>query len=79
MDLGKRESQIAIITEAGELIEKRMRTQGESLRRFFADRPKARILMEASTISEGVAHLLEELGHEVIVADARCTRSGVGV
>jgi transposase len=69
MDLGKRESQIAIITEAGELIEKRMRTERERLRQFFSDRPKARILMEASTISEWVARLLEELGHEVVVAD----------
>ena len=69
MDLGKRESQIAIITEAGELIEKRLRTERERLRQFFADRPKARILVEASTISEWVARLLEEMGHEVVVAD----------
>ena len=69
MDLGKRESQIAIITEAGELSEKRMRTERERLRQFFAGRPKARILMESSTISEWVARLLEELGHEVVVAD----------
>jgi len=62
MDLGKRESQIAIITEAGELIEKRMRTERERLRQFFADRPQARILMESSTISEWVARLLEEVG-----------------
>jgi hypothetical protein len=32
MDLGKKESQIAIITEAGELVEKRMRTERERLR-----------------------------------------------
>ncbi len=69
IDLGKRESQIAVITEAGELVEKRLRTERERLRRFFVDRPKSRILMEASTISEWVARLLEELGHEVVVAD----------
>ena len=69
MDRGKKESQIAILTEAGELIEKRMRTERERLRQFFADCPKARILMEASTISESVARILEELGHEVVVAD----------
>jgi transposase len=69
IDLGKRESQIAIITEAGELVEKRLRTERERLRRFFVDRPKSRILMEASTISEWVARVLEELGHEVVVAD----------
>jgi transposase len=69
MDLGKKESQIAIITDAGELIEKRIRTERERLIEFFKERPHARILMESSTISEWVARLLEELGHEVIVAD----------
>jgi transposase len=69
MDLGKKESQIAILTGAGELVEKRMRTQRERLMRYFKDRPKARILIEASTISEWVARLLEGLGHEVVVAD----------
>jgi transposase len=69
MDLGKKESQIAIITEAGELIEKRMRTDRDRLVTYFKDRPKAKILIEASTISEWVARLLEELGHEVVVAD----------
>jgi transposase len=46
-----------------------MRTERERVRQLFADRPKARILVEASTISEWVARLLEELGHEVVVAD----------
>jgi transposase len=69
MDLGKKESQIAIITEAGELVEKRLRTERERLREFFVARPGSRILIEASTISEWVARLLEELGHEVVVAD----------
>src|SRR6266852_5636510 len=69
MDLGKKESQIAIITEAGELVEKRMRTERGRLTQYFKDRPPAKILIEASTISEWVARLLEELGHEVIVAD----------
>jgi transposase len=35
----------------------------------FSERPKARVLLEASTESEWVARLLEEVGHEVIVAD----------
>ena len=81
MDLGKKESQIAILTEAGELIEKRMRTEREQLVAYFKDRPKAKILIEASTISEWVARLLEELGHEgwwLIRTTRRCTRSGAG-
>ena len=55
MDLGKKESQIAIITEAGELVEKRMRTERERLMQYFKDRPPSRILMEASTVSEWCA------------------------
>ena len=37
MELGKRESQIAIITAAGELVEKRIRTERDRLSRYFAD------------------------------------------
>ncbi len=36
---------------------------------ILSDRPRARILLEASTESEWVARCLERLGHEVIVAD----------
>jgi transposase len=36
-------------------------------------RPRARILIEASTDSEWVARCLEALGHEVIVADPNFT------
>jgi transposase len=69
MDLGKKESRIAIITEAGELIEKRMGTTRDRLEEYFGARSKSKVLIEASTGSEWVARLLEELGHEVVVAD----------
>jgi transposase len=69
MDLGKRESQIAILTEDGELRDLRIRTEHHRLVEVFGPRPRAKILVEASTESEWVARCLEELGHEVIVAD----------
>lgn len=69
MDLGKRESQIAILTEDGELTDMRIRTERPRLLQVFGRRSKARVLVEASTESEWVARCLEELGHEVIVAD----------
>jgi Transposase len=69
IDLGKRESQIAILTEDGELINRRIRTERLRLAEMFGRRPQARILLEASTESEWVARCLEDLGHEVIVAD----------
>lgn len=69
IDLHKRESQICIETEFGEVVEKRIRTERERFEAVFGGRPPAKILLEAMTESEWVARCLEELGHEVIVAD----------
>src|SRR3989454_9991789 len=69
LDLGKRESQIAILAEDGELINMRIRTERRRLVEMFGRRPKARILMEASTEREWGARCLDDLGHEVLVAD----------
>jgi transposase len=68
-DLGKVASQVCIITQDGELIERRLKTDREHLAKLLGRRPPARILIESSTESEWVARYLEELGHEVIVAD----------
>ncbi len=65
----KRESQIYILAEGGEVIERRIRTEGERFAAVLSTRPRARILIEASTESEWVARCLEALGHEVVVAD----------
>src|SRR6266478_4057927 len=69
IDVHKVESQICILTESGEVVERRIRTQRERFAAVLGKRPRARILIEASTDSEWVARCLEELGHEVIVAD----------
>jgi Transposase len=69
IDVHKRESQMYILAEDGEIIERRIRTEDERFAAVLGDRPRARILIEASTDSEWVARCLEALGHEVIVAD----------
>ena len=69
IDLHKRESQLCIITEDGELVEQRIVTSRERFTAVLGARPPARILLEASTESEWVARHLEALGHTVIVAD----------
>jgi transposase len=46
-----------------------MRFDRDRFTAVFGDRPRARMLLEASTASEWVARHLESLGHEVIVAD----------
>src|SRR5262249_51879463 len=60
---------VRILTEGGEIIDRRTATRRDRFAPMFADRPRMRILMEASTESEWVAQHLEQLGHEVIVAD----------
>lgn len=69
IDLHKRESQLCIITEDGELIERRIVTSRERFTSVLGERAPARILLEASTESEWVARHLESLGHTVVVAD----------
>src|SRR3989475_6896074 len=69
IDVHKVESQICILTESGEVVERRIRTQRERFAAVLGERPRAKVLIEASTESEWVARCLEELGHEVVVAD----------
>jgi transposase len=69
IDVHKKETQLCILTEDGELIERRVRTLADRCAEVLGGRPRARILLEASTESEWVARGLERLGHEVIVAD----------
>jgi transposase len=69
IDLGKVHLQICEISESGELWEKRIATERSRITEVMGGRPAARILLEAGTESEWVARLLEEIGHDVIVAD----------
>jgi len=69
LDLHKRETQLCIGHEEGTLEERRIATTRERFTAVLGRLPRARILLEASTESEWVARHLEQLGHEVIVAD----------
>jgi transposase len=69
IDVHKNESQICLLTEQGEILESRILTRRDRLAAALGNRPRARLVIEASTESEWVARCLEELGHEVIVAD----------
>jgi hypothetical protein len=52
IDIHKRERQICILADGGELIEQRIRTEPERFAAVLGKRPRARILIEASTDSE---------------------------
>jgi transposase len=77
LDIGKKYSYLCLIdSEDGQMIEEgRLRTTPEAIRRRFAsERPPMRIAIEAGTHSPWVSRLLEECGHEVLVANARKLR-----
>ncbi len=76
LDLGDNYSYLCLIdTQSGEVIEEgRLRTTPEALRyRFCSERP-LRVAIEAGTHSPWVSRLLEECGHEVLVANPRKLR-----
>ena len=76
LDLGDRYSYLYLIdTQSGEIVEEgRLRTTPEALRRRFASERPMRIAIETGTHSPWASRILEECGHEVLVANARKLR-----
>ncbi len=76
LDLGDKYSYLCLIDQqSGEIMEEgRLRTTPEALRRRFASEQPMRIAIETGTHSPWVSRLLEECGHEVLVANARKLR-----
>src|SRR5215210_6292567 len=75
LDLGDKYSYLCLIDQhSGEVIEEgRLRTTPEILRRRFASEQPMRIAIEAGTHSPWASRVLEECGHEVLVANPRRT------
>jgi len=76
LDLGDKYSYLCLIDQqSGEIMEEgRLCTTSEALRRRFASERPLRIAIETGTHSPWVSRLLEECGHEVLVANARKLR-----
>jgi len=76
LDLGDKYSYLCLIdTVSGKVIEEgRLRTSPEAFRRRFSSERLLRIAIEAGTDSPWVSRVLEECGHEVLVANARKLR-----
>ena len=77
LDLGDNYSHLCLLdAQSGEIIEEsRLRSTPEALgRRFSSEQPPLRIAIEAGTHSPWVSRVLEECGHEVLVANARKLR-----
>src|SRR5215210_3343391 len=76
LDIGDNYSYLCLIDQqSGEVVEEgRLRTIPEALRRRFGSEQPMRIAIEAGTHSPWVSRVLEECGHEVLVANARKLR-----
>jgi transposase len=75
LDLGDRNSWYCVVDEAGRIQrEQRVRTTAKALQEAFGAMPRSRIALEIGTHSPWISRLLNELGHEVIVANARKVR-----
>jgi len=76
LDLGDKQSHIFVLDPKGELIEEsRLPTNPTSLQRKFASLPRSRVAMEVGAHSRWASQLLKDLGHEVLVANARKLRA----
>ncbi len=71
VDLGDRYSELCYLSDAGEVLDRvRVRTRPGAFLDALAGY-RARVVLEAGTHSRWVSSVVEELGHEVIVANPR--------
>jgi transposase len=72
IDVGDRYSHLCLVDEEGDVVERdRVRSTEAALQRYFEDGPRLRIALECGTHSPWMSRLLKQLGHQVIVANAR--------
>ncbi|HEV7373390.1 MAG TPA: hypothetical protein VGN95_01625 [Pyrinomonadaceae bacterium] len=64
IDLHKTSSQVCILSEDGELTERRIKSTRASFDEMFAARPQTRILVEAST--ESLRRIGEKTGRDTL-------------
>jgi transposase len=76
VDLGDVWSHYCTLNQDGEVVDLgRFRTTPNAIEKWFTDVPPARVAMEAGTHSIWISEQLQELGHEVIVANVRELRA----
>ena len=75
LDLGDRWSHLAILDQEGEMMEEgRIPTTPAAMQRKFSSLVHCRVAMEVGAHSRWASQTLQELGHEVLVANARKLR-----
>jgi transposase len=72
LDLADSFTQVCMVDSEGTVVgEERVRTTTSALQRRFSTLTPARVVLETGTHSPWVSRVLAQLGHEVIVANAR--------
>jgi transposase len=75
LDLGDRWSWYCVLDEHAEVVlEHKVSTTAKALREVFGAMPHSRVALETGMHSPWISRLMKELGHEVIVAQARKVR-----
>jgi transposase len=76
IDLGDVWSHYCTLNQEGEVVDRgRFRTAPKAIEKWFTDIPPACVALEAGTHSIWVSEQLQELGHDVIVANVRELRA----
>src|SRR3981081_3889534 len=76
IDLGDVWSHYCTLNQEGDVIDRgRFRTTAKAIDKWFAPVPHAGVAMEAGVHSIWISEQLEQLGHEVIVANVRELRA----
>jgi transposase len=75
LDVGDRYTYICVVDAGGQTVDEgRVPTTADALRRRFGGLPRMRLVLETGGHSPWMSRLLEECGHEVLVAHARQVR-----
>ena len=76
VDLDKHNSQIAVLSEDGEIAQHRLANDAARLEKFFADLPpQTPIALEASGTWWWLVDLLEQLGHRPVLSNPKQTKA----
>jgi transposase len=76
VDLDKRSSQIAVLTDDGEIVQQRLANDAVPLEKFFAQLPpQTPVAIEASGTWWWLVDLLEHLGHRPVLSNPKQTKA----
>jgi transposase len=75
VDLHRRVSQVAVMTEAGDITQHRLVNDPATVRGFFADLPPARVAVEATGTWWWFTDLVQELAHHPVLSHPKQTKA----